>query len=111
LITHDVRYPELVAGEDAVFIAGVLTTARRICTIPTATYLYRQDEPRGTPTLRTVEDYLRHAQMVKKIYAGPFAPCWKTYQAFIKEDIRLLLRQAKVSLGDYRRLDADVDHL
>jgi glycosyltransferase involved in cell wall biosynthesis len=112
LVRRDVRYPEqLSAGEDPVFIARMLVAARRICVIPSVTYLYRQDERRPEPTRRTLEDYLRHAELIKEIYAGPFWPCWEIYRPFIQEDLRLLLSQVGVSPSDEEEFKHLIEHL
>jgi glycosyltransferase involved in cell wall biosynthesis len=108
---HGARYPDLTAGEDPVFLARVLTVARRICLIPSVTYLYRQDECRPQPTRRTVEDYLRHAQSIKEIYAGRFKPCWEIYGPFIQNDLRLLLSQVGVSPPDEEEFKHLIEHL
>jgi CDP-glycerol glycerophosphotransferase len=101
LISRNIRYPDLVAGEDPVFIARVLTSARRMAITPSAVYIYRQDERRDRPTRQTVEDYFRHAELVRDTYSGQFMPCWDAYRPFIQEDLRLLMQQA--SLDDLER--------
>ena len=101
LRSRGIRYPDLMAGEDPVFIARVLTSAKQIATVALATYVYRQDETRPPPTRPIVDDYLRHAEMVKAIYTDEFLPCWNAYRALIQDDLRLLADQAGL-IGDDR---------
>ena len=98
---HDVRYPDLVAGEDPVFLATALTVARTICVLPAVTYWYRQEEVRPQPSSLTVRDYICHAYSVREIYGERFRTCWEHYRSFIKPDMRLLLSQA--SLANHER--------
>ena len=111
LVRCGARYPDLIAGEDVVFMAQVLMAARLVCSIPNVTYLYRQDEPRAQPTLKTAEDYLSHAVMIKEIFAGEYSPCWHAYRRFIRDDIRLLLRQANVTAEEYESIERRVESL
>jgi len=111
LLQRGVRYPDLIAGEDPVFLADVLTSARRICVVPTVAYLYRQDEPRAAPTRRTLEDYLRHAEMVRSVYAERCQPCWDKYHPFVQDDLRLLLSQTALSPDERAQFEALIARL
>jgi CDP-glycerol glycerophosphotransferase len=111
LIRGSIRYPQLVAGEDPVFIARVLTAASRICTLPRITYTYRQDEPRPPPSLRTLADYMSHAEIVRAIYAGKYAPCWHRYRSVIKPDIELLMSQCELNHDALSRFQSKLNRL
>ncbi len=111
LTRENTQYPLLVAGEDAVFMASILTKAHRICVTPRVTYTYRQDDERTPPTLRTVQDYIAHAKLVKQIYAGAHDRCWAAYGKFIKGDIGLLMNQAQLNPEECQVLSSQVDEL
>jgi len=111
LVREDIKYPDLIAGEDPVFMARVLTKADRICVIPQATYIYRPNDSRPQPNLRTVADYITHAQIVQTIYAGDYDACWRKYRDFIISDIRLLLSQAYVTPDEFQVLDKQIHAL
>jgi glycosyltransferase involved in cell wall biosynthesis len=111
LAREGARYPPLTRGEDPVFIARVLTQARRICVIPRTTYWYRQEERRPSPTCRALQDYVAHAGMVKEAYAGAHMLCWNTYGDFIKSDIRMLLAQSDVTAAELKALKSQIESL
>jgi glycosyltransferase involved in cell wall biosynthesis len=111
LMSHQIRYPELIAGEDPVFIARLLTAARRIVVVPSPTYTYRQDERRKPPTRQTLDDYFRHAELVREAYAGQFTPCWNAYRPFIQDDLRLLIRQTSLDDAERARQEDRVSRL
>jgi glycosyltransferase involved in cell wall biosynthesis len=87
-------YPSLRVGEDPVFMAKVLTSAKKICSTGQITYFYRIDDDRKGQSAVTpfhVEDYIEHARLVKKIYGEKNAKAWAAYREFIIPDIHLLL--------------------
>ena len=105
-----IRYPNLVAGEDPVFMAHVLTRAHSICTITRSTYVYRLTQ-RSQPQYRTVSDYIQHARSISQIFVDDMAPCWEHYRAFIKPDIELLLSQANLTADERWSLTQELDAL
>ena len=107
-------YPALSAGEDPVFMAKVLTSARRICSNDQITYVYRLDDDRKRQSAVTplhVEDYIEHAQLVKEIYGDKNIKAWAAYRAFIVPDIRLLLSRAHCNHEKIRELDQRIEAL
>jgi glycosyltransferase involved in cell wall biosynthesis len=104
-------YPRLRAGEDPVFMAKVLTSARSICSDDEITYVYRVDDDRKSQSPVTadhVEDYIEHARLVKEIYGEKHAKAWAAYREFIVPDIRLLLSRAHCSHDKIRDLDRGI---
>jgi succinoglycan biosynthesis protein ExoO len=108
LMREQIRFPDLIAGEDGVFLARVLTQARRLCITPKVAYIYRLNDLRPQPGFRTVQDYIESAMAVKMIYAGKYSKCWSAYQKFIVDDIRLLLSKANVSHEDFQALENEI---
>jgi glycosyltransferase involved in cell wall biosynthesis len=107
-------YPPLRAGEDPVFMARVLTSARRICSTDQITYIYRLDDDRKRQSVMTalhVEDYIKHAQLVKAIYGDKNAKPWAAYREFIIPDIRLMLSRAHCNHDTIRDLDQRIEAL
>jgi CDP-glycerol glycerophosphotransferase len=111
LVRGGIEYPALSRGEDPVFIARVLTLARRICIMPQVVYTYRQGDHRPPPSLRSVQDYVSHAGLVREAYGVKHARCWETYRDFIKSDIRAVLQQAQAAPEESAALMAQVDAL
>lgn len=111
LIRKKIQYPNLVAGEDPVFMAKVLTNAQRVCVIPHVAYTYRQDDSRSLPKFKTVQDYITHLKLVKAIYGGIYKPCWLAYQKFIVADVELLLSQAQVTSEEHILLENQINEL
>jgi glycosyltransferase involved in cell wall biosynthesis len=108
VVREKIQYPDLVAGEDPVFLAAVLTKANRICVTPRATYTWRPNDRRPRASLRTVQDYIEHARRVKTIYSGTYEACWVAYRGFIADNIRLLLSQADVTSEESQALENEI---
>ena len=90
-------YPALRVGEDPVFMAKVLTSARKICSTGQITYVLRLDDDRkaqGVVTPFDVKDYIEHAPLVKEIYGKKHVKAWIAYREFVLPSIRLLLSRA-----------------
>ncbi len=91
------RYPDLVAGEDPVFLAQVLTLARKICIVTDPVYSYRRDERRPPSSERKLRDFLKHIEMVKATYLPAHARCWEKYGPFALGDLEILTRKSRVA--------------
>lgn len=111
LIHEKIRYPDLIIGEDPVFLASVLTKAQQICTVPMTTYYYRPNDLRPQPKFWHVKDFIKHAQLVKAIYTGLYNRCWEKYRNIIIDDIRILLSRADVTSVEYQNLEDQIREL
>jgi glycosyltransferase involved in cell wall biosynthesis len=83
LIRNNVKYPDLILGEDPVFIALVLSKAAKICIISQATYIIRVNYYRPQKDFRMLNDYIKHMQLIKNICIDSLEACWLTYRDFI----------------------------
>lgn len=101
IVRENIKYPNLVTGEDPVFIAKVLTKAKRIFVTPRPTYRYREPKHRPKPIFKTIDDYLSHAQLVKSEYSRAHYQCWEVYRNFIKRDVGLLISQANLTEAEH----------
>jgi glycosyltransferase involved in cell wall biosynthesis len=99
-------YPPLRIGEDPVFLAKVLTSASRICSISQIVYACRLDDDRKIQSAVTpfnhIQDYIEHARLVKEIYGERNSKAWTAYREFIIPDIRLLLSHSHCDEGKTR---------
>jgi glycosyltransferase involved in cell wall biosynthesis len=111
LVRGGIRYPHLIAGEDAVFMASVLAQAKKICVVPEVTYTYRLYGHRPRPLLKNVQDYLEHAEMVKNVYGDDHHVCWQSYGPFIKPRIAEYMSQAELGENDFQTLQHRLNQL
>ena len=111
ILREKIYYPNLQAGEDPVFMAKALTRANRVSIIPTPVYIYRENQSRPRPSLGLLQDYIKHAELIKDIYSGDYLECWRSYCNFIINDIRLLLAQAEIFEYDLSILEKRLELL
>jgi glycosyltransferase involved in cell wall biosynthesis len=68
LLEHGCRFPDLIDGEDPVFLARCLTRAESVTMTSEVTYIYSsggsQDAPRITG--RHLHDFLEHSRMIRR---------------------------------------------
>jgi glycosyltransferase involved in cell wall biosynthesis len=92
-----ISYPQLIAGEDPVFISRVLSNTDRICTIPMITYTYRNDGGQRRRDFQVANDYIAHAELVREIYGSSYVACWERYRSMIKPGIEQLMSNCALS--------------
>jgi hypothetical protein len=105
----ELSYPDLIDGEDAVFIAKVLVNAKRVSAIPEIVYLCRLVAGARRTTLQHVIDFIRHAGMVRNIYMKFHAESWtggycpyllgRFNELFLRHTPRTQLEQAIIALA------------
>ncbi len=83
---NNLSYPSLRVGEDPVFVAEALVRSDRVSLIPWITYFYRLRR-RPRPCAVDVEQYLRHAELVRESFGSRFEECWRTYSSFVSENL------------------------
>ncbi len=93
--TNNLGFPPLSRGEDPAFLASVLVHARQISLVADIVYLYRKySKTTGSDGLSFdhVRDGLRHAKLVKALFAENHAQAWdQGYGPFSLNDLRVLL--------------------
>ena len=68
LQAHNIQFPNLLRGEDPVFMTHALCMAKKIMVIPDIVYLYRAPEYIKATSGRKVSDYLTHIPLVIDIF-------------------------------------------
>jgi glycosyltransferase involved in cell wall biosynthesis len=109
VVKNELSYPDLIDGEDPVFIAKVLVNAKTISTIPEITYLCRIAGGAGRQSLRHVVDFIRHAAMVRDVFLEFHAESWtagyRPYllggfnEFFLRNTPRTRLEEAVIALA------------
>lgn len=100
LIDSSLWYPNLLRGEDPVFLARVFKSVDVIGLIPEIIYSYRVGEPRSLPNLQLVRDYIQHLVMVREIYGSEHSDCWDCYKDFIYSDVLALINKADITVEE-----------
>ena len=92
---NQLRYPNLVRGEDPVFLASVLVNASQLSMIEQVVYLYRQypkTDGTGCLTMQHVMDTLEHAAMTRRLFTAHHPDCWyRGYSPFFLNQVRRLI--------------------
>jgi glycosyltransferase involved in cell wall biosynthesis len=96
VVKNGLSYPDLIDGEDPVFIANVLVNAKRISTIPDTSHLWRNKGGSQRESLRHIVDFIRGAAMARNIMVEFDAKSWtEGYCPFLRARFdRLFLRNA-----------------
>ena len=76
VVQNEISYPDLIDGEDPVFIADVLVDTRTISAIPDITYLCRTGGGTRRENLRHVIDFVRSAAAVRRLYLERQPGAW-----------------------------------
>jgi len=108
-VKNEVSYPDLIDGEDAVFIASLLVSTRRISTIPEVVYLCRKGGGSRRKSLRHIIDFIRHIPTVRRLYMQfkpeawtsgyyPFL-CSRFDEVFLRDVPRTPLERAVIGLA------------
>jgi glycosyltransferase involved in cell wall biosynthesis len=78
LRSNRIRYPNLIDGEDPVFLAQVLTRVKALSTVSAVTYRYRvgtSNQARRS-SYQHLRDYLIHAEMIRKLFLRSHPKAW-----------------------------------
>jgi len=93
-------YPNLIRGEDPVFLASVLVNADYLSLIEPIVYLYRQYPKAcgsGGLTMHHVMDTLKHAAMTKRLFTLHYPDCWRRgYGPFFLNKVRRLIDRCEL---------------
>ena len=111
LLDNQLGYPALRSGEDPVFLASALLAAGRMSTVADVTYMHRlaDIEEKGRANVRSVQDFIEHARMVKEHFGPTRAECWTDgYRPYIKHDIKKLIKRCPLSAPERERVLAQV---
>jgi glycosyltransferase involved in cell wall biosynthesis len=96
---NNLNYPALRRGEDPVFLASVLVSAKQISLVPDIVYLYRKypkTSGSAASTLADVADALKHADIVKSLFTVYHPDCWDYgYGPFLLGDLRKVIARCR----------------
>lgn len=109
---HQLRYPNLVRGEDPVFLASVLVNSGHISMIEQIVYLYRQypkTDGTGCLSMKHVMDTLEHAAMTRQLFIGYYPDCWRRgYSPFFLDKVRGLIDRCDLDPDQLDAVDAEL---
>ena len=109
---NNLRYPNLIAGEDPVFLASVLIKAEHLSLVDEIVYLYRKypktSGSDGT-TMRHAADFLKHAAITKQLLTSYNPDCWyHGYGPSLLNDMQYLLGRLKLNPLQQRYVNAEL---
>jgi len=104
IVDNKIAYPDLLSGEDPVFMARVLVAAQRICTLTRTVYSARDHGELRRHHFKGVRDYVIHAIMVREIFGTTHKPCWERYFSLLKEDIRSYISRCSLTNEQQKHL-------
>jgi glycosyltransferase involved in cell wall biosynthesis len=109
---HQLRYPNLIRGEDPAFLAAVLVNAGRLSMLEQIVYLYRSYPKScgsGGVTINHVLDHLKHAEMTKRLFYDYFPDCWRRgYGPFLLEKMRGLIERCDLDPAQLDAVDGEL---
>ena len=109
---NQLRYPNLVRGEDPVFLASVLVNTRYLSMIEQIVYLYRQypkTDGTGCLTMQHVLDTLEHAAMTRHLFISHYPDCWRLgYSPFFLNQVRRLIDRCELDSDQLDAVDAEL---
>ncbi len=107
VVENEISYPDLIDGEDPVFVASLLVSTRRIATIREVVYLWRKGGHRRRRSLRHIIDFIRHIPAVRRLYMQSKPEAWESgYYPFLcsrfKGDLLRNRRRTRLELAVIR---------
>lgn len=109
---HHLRYPNLIRGEDPVFLASVLVNARHLSFSEQIVYLYRKypkTSGSGGATMQHLMDTLEHAVITRHLFTTNYPECWtRGYGPFLLNDVRDLLTRYELDSDQQGMVDAEL---
>ena len=109
---NHLRYPELVRGEDPVFLASVLVSADKLSLVEQIVYLYRKypkASGSGGSTIQDVMDSLRHAAMTRQLFCSYYPDCWQRgYGPFLLNDVQSFLGRCELDPDQQNMVEAEL---
>ena len=109
---HNLRYPDLIAGEDPVFLTSVLINAEHLSFIEDIVYLYRKYQKAsgsdGT-TIRHATDFLKHAATTKQLLTSYNPDCWHHgYGPSLLNDMQYFLSRFEFTTPQQQYINAEL---
>jgi glycosyltransferase involved in cell wall biosynthesis len=109
---YHLRYPNLIRGEDPVFLASVLVNAGYLSLVEQIVYLYRKypkSSGSGGSTVRHVMDMLKHAAMTRHLFISQYPECWQRgYGPFLLNDVRSVLKRCELDCDQQNLVNAEL---
>jgi len=109
VVRNEISYPDLIDGEDEVFIARLLVNTSTVSTIPDMTYLYRIGGGPRRKSLLHLVDFIRQAAAVRSLYMRSHPEAWtggylpfladRFREVFLRSDSRPLLERVLIGLA------------
>jgi glycosyltransferase involved in cell wall biosynthesis len=112
---NQLRYPNLVRGEDPVFLASVLVNAGNISLVSQVVYLYRKypkTSGTGALTMHHVMDTLKHAAMTRQLFTNHYPDCWRLgYGPFFLKQVRRLIDRCELDSDQQDMAEAEINKI
>jgi glycosyltransferase involved in cell wall biosynthesis len=109
---NQLRYPNLVRGEDPVFLASVLVNAGYLSMVEQIVYLYRRypkTDGSGGLTMQHVMDTLKHAAMTRHLFTSHYPDCWQQgYGPFFLNKVRRLIDRCELDSDQQGVVDVEL---
>jgi glycosyltransferase involved in cell wall biosynthesis len=109
---NDLRYPDLIRGEDPVFLASVLINTKFLSLVSDIVYLYRKYQKIsdfGGSTMQHVKDYVKHAAETKRLFTSHYPECWYGgYGPFLIKGVRGFLNICELDESQQRVINAEL---
>ncbi len=109
---NHLRYPDLLRGEDPVFLASVLVNSPSLSLVEPVVYLYRKYPKAGGSgglTMQHLMDMLKHAAMTKHLFVSHYPECWQRgYGPFLLKDVQSVLGRCEMESGQRDIIDAEL---
>jgi len=109
---ENLSYPDLVHGEDPVFLASALVSAQHLSLLENIVYLYRKypkDSGSAGTSMEHLTDNLRHAAITKDLFTSRYPECWyQGYAPFLLGVMKRVLGRTQLNAGQRDIIDAEL---
>ncbi len=112
---NQLKYPNLVRGEDPVFLASVLVKAGYLSMVEQIVYLYRRYPKTcgsGALTMQHVMDTLKHAEMTRRLFTSHYPDCWyRGYGPFFLNQVRRLIDRCELDCDQQDMVEGELKNV
>lgn len=109
---NHLRYPNLIRGEDPVFLTSVLINTECLSFVREIVYLYRKypkASGSGGSTWQFMVDTFKHAVMTKHLFTQQNPDCWYLgYGPFLLSDVRDLISRCELNPDQQCFIEAEL---
>ena len=109
---NNLRYPDLIAGEDPVFLASVLINAKHLSFVEDIVYLYRRNRETSDSDVLAIQhalDYIKHAAITKQLLCSYNPDFWNYgYGPFLLIDMQQYMRRFEFTTPQQHYIKAEL---